>query len=200
MAMRLFRLLPIFGLVLVLGFIAPARAADDPGSFIDEAGNSVLRLAREQNLSQAEFKQRLRTIALRDFDVPRIAQFVLGRYWRTLNPGDRQQFVEAFENYMVQVYATRFRQYGGAQFKVTGQQVQGNNAMVMTEIAQSSGQPPAKVIWQVTKGPDGYKITDVEIEGISQAVTYRQEFSSVIAQNNGQVSALTAQLRQKASG
>jgi phospholipid transport system substrate-binding protein len=198
--MRLFRLLPIVGLVMSFAFIAPARAADDAASFIAEAGNSVLALARQQNLSQAEFKERLRAISVKDFDVPRIAQFVLGRYWRTISPTERQQFVDAFEGYMVQVYATRFRQYGGAQFKVIGQQVQGNTAIVTTEIAQSGGQPPAKVIWQVSKHPEGFKITDVAIEGISQAVTYRQEFSSVIEQHNGQVSALTEQLRQKANG
>jgi phospholipid transport system substrate-binding protein len=198
--MRLFRLVPVLSLVMLLAFLAPARAADTPAGFIDQAAGSVLTLAREQNLSPQEFKQRLRAIALKDFDVPRIAQFVLGRYWRTIGPAERQQFVDAFEGYMVQVYATRFRQYSGAQFKVTGQQVQGNAAMVTTEIAQASGQPPAKVIWQVNKGAEGYKITDVTIEGISQAVTYRQEFSSVIERHNGQVSALTQQLRQKAAG
>jgi phospholipid transport system substrate-binding protein len=48
--------------------------------------------------------------------------------------------------------------------------------------------------------PNGYKITDVVIEGISQAITYREEFSSVIAQHGKQVSALTQQLREKAKG
>jgi phospholipid transport system substrate-binding protein len=65
-------------------------------------------------------------------------------------------------------------------------------------LEQSNGQPPAKVMWQVAKQPNGYKITDVSIEGISQAVTYRQEFSSVIDQHGGQVSALTQELLQKA--
>jgi phospholipid transport system substrate-binding protein len=198
--MRALRLLPLLGLVIVVAFLAPARAADDAAGFIAQTGNSVLQLARDQSLSPAQFKQRLRTIALQDFDAPRIAQFVLGRYWRSANDTERQQFVQAFEDYMVQVYATRFRQYSGAQFKVTGQHADGNTAMVTTEIERPNGEPPAKVIWQVNKGADGYKITDVTIEGISQAVTYRQEFSAVIQQHDGQVSALTEQLRQKANG
>jgi phospholipid transport system substrate-binding protein len=178
----------------------PALAANDAAGFIAQTGDSVLRLARDQSLPQHEFKARLHAIADQDFDTPRIAQFVLGRYWRTASPTERQQFVQAFEDYMVQVYATRFRQYGGASFKVVGQRQQGNTSMVTTEIAQSGGQPPAKVVWQVAKTPDGYRITDVDIEGISQAITYRQEFGSVIEQNGGQVSALTQQLRQKANG
>ena len=197
--MRLLRLLPALGLMLAL-VTPPAEAADDAGSFISATASSVLSLARDKNVSQEEFKQRLRTIADHDFDTPRIAQFVLGRYWRSANDAERQQFVQAFESYMVQVYATRFRQYSGAEFKVTGQRQEGNSTMVTTEIDRPNGEAPAKVIWQLAKAGDGFKITDVSIEGISQAVTYRQEFSSVIEQHNGQISALTEQLLQKANG
>jgi len=172
----------------LLGLASPAFAEDDAASFIAQTGHAVLGLARDQNLSDQQLKEQLRTIADQDFDSPRIAQFVLGRYWRSANEAEREQFVKAFEEYMVQVYATRFRQYSE----------DGQSAVVSTEIEQANGQPPAKVIWQVVKQPNGYKITDVSIEGISQAVTYRQEFSSVIEQHSGQVSALTQELLQKA--
>jgi len=199
--MRFPRLLLGLGLVLATALALPVRpvvAANDASGFIAEAGDSVLKLARDKSLSQEQFKQRLRVIAEQDFDTPRIAQFVLGRYWRSASEPDRQQFLQAFQAYMVQVYATRFRQYSGAQFKVLGERQDGNTIMVTTEIA--SGDKPAKVIWQVAKTPGGFKITDVSIEGISQALTYRQEFGTVIEQHDGRVSALTEQLRQKANG
>ena len=188
------------GMVALATPAGRALAADDAASFVGQAADSVLALARDKGLSQHKFKEGLRTIAEQDFDVPRIARFALGQYWRSASDTDRQQFVAAFEDYMVQVYATRFRQYSGASFKVMGQRAQGDTTMVTTEIAQASGQPPAKVIWQIARQPNGYKITDVVIEGISQAVTYREEFSSVIEQHGGQISALTQQLREKAKG
>ena len=188
------------GMVALATPAGRALAADEAASFVGQAADSVLALARDKGLSQHKFKEGLRTIAEQDFDVPRIARFALGQYWRSASDTDRQQFVAAFEDYMVQVYATRFRQYSGASFKVMGQRAQGDTTMVTTEIAQASGQPPAKVIWQIARQPNGYKITDVVIEGISQAVTYREEFSSVIEQHGGQISALTQQLREKAKG
>jgi phospholipid transport system substrate-binding protein len=203
MRLHRFFFLAAAALVGILVLATPpgrALAADDAASFVGKAADSVLALARDESLSQDESKRRLRTIAEQDFDVPRIARFAVGQYWRTASDTDRQQFVEAFEDYMVQVYATHFRQYSGAYFKVVGQRQQGDTTMVTTEIAQASGQPPAKVIWQVARQPNGYKITDVAIEGISQAITYREEFSSVLAQHGGQVSALTQQLREKAKG
>jgi phospholipid transport system substrate-binding protein len=198
---RLFLVAAVLAGTLTLATPAErAFAADDDASFVANAADSVLALARDKGLSQDEFKQRLRTIAEQDFDVPRIARFALGQYWRTASDTERQQFVDAFKGYLVQVYATRFHQYSGANFKVVDQRQQGDTTLVTTEIAQASGQPPAKVIWQVARQANGYKITDVVIEGISQAVTYREEFSSVIGQHGGQVSALTQQLREKAKG
>ena len=196
--MRIPRHLAGFAVIALLGLASPALAADDAASFIAQTGDAVLSLARDRNLSDEQLKERLRTITAQDFDSPGIAQFVLGRHWRSASDAEREQFVKAFEEYMVQVYATRFRQFSGAVLKVVGQRQDGQSAVVSTEIEQASGQPPAKVIWQVAKQPNGFKITDVSIEGISQAVTYRQEFSSVIEQHGGQVSALTQELLQKA--
>lgn len=196
--MRIRSFLLVAGFAGLLMQAAPALAAESAASFIAQAGNSVLSLARDHSLSEAELKQRLGAIADKDFDAPRIAKFVLGRYWRTASEAERQQFIQAFENYMVQVYASRFRQYSGAQFKVTGERQDGQTSMVTTDIARPNGQP-AHVIWQVVQTPSGYKITDVSIEGVSQAVTYRQEFASVIERGGGQVSALINQLRQRAS-
>jgi len=196
--MRIRSFLLVAGVAGLLLQAAPVLAAESAADFIAQAGNSVLTLARDRSLSEAELKQRLGAIAEKDFDAPRIAKFVLGRYWRTASEAERQQFIQAFENYMVQVYASRFRQYGGAQFKVTGERQDGQTSMVTTDIAQPNGQP-AHVMWEVVQTPSGYKIIDVSIEGISQAVTYRQEFSSVIEQNGGRIAALTQQLRQKAN-
>jgi phospholipid transport system substrate-binding protein len=198
-----------FPFLIVVGFAAlvattlsarPVDAADDAASFIAQAADTVLALARDRGLSQEQFTQRLRAIAEQDFDAPRIAKFVLGRYWRTASEADRQQFIQAFKDYMVQVYASRFRDYSGANFKVIGQRQEGDTSLVTTQIERSNGAPPATVVWQVVKRPEGYKITDVIIEGVSQALTYRDEFDTVIAEHDGRISALTQQLRQKANG
>lgn len=197
------RLALALGIAALLLAVAPVRgvraAPENAAAFIAEAGNAVMALLNDPKVTPAEFKQRLHVIAEQDFDVPRIARFVLGRYWRTASESDRQQFVLAFKDYMIGVYAQRFGDYRGQTFKVAGQRQDGDIAMVTTLISRPGGKP-ARVIWQVTKAGGAYKITDVSIEGVSQALTYRDEFNSVIGQNGGQVSALTQQLRQKASG
>ena len=57
---------------------------------------------------------------LRDFDVPGIARFVLGPYWRVASEPEKQEFRRLFEDYIVRVYSERFAQYRGEALRVTG--------------------------------------------------------------------------------
>src|SRR6185312_7473446 len=85
------RIVFVLGLaVLLAGAGHRVLAAGDAGAFINEAGNSVLKLLNDPKVSQAQFTQQLHKIADDDFDVPRIARFVTGRYWRDANDSGRQ--------------------------------------------------------------------------------------------------------------
>src|SRR5690348_16657517 len=103
------------GLAALLLAAAPVRgvraAPETAATFINDAGNAVMAHLNDPKVTQAQFKERLHALAVQDFDVPRIARFVLGRYWRTASDAERQQFVQAFQDYMVQVYAQRFGDY-----------------------------------------------------------------------------------------
>jgi phospholipid transport system substrate-binding protein len=178
----------------------PARAAGDAAAFMKDVGDRVLRLLNDQQTPETQRRAEFDKLAIQAFDVPRIAQFVLGRYWTTASDQERQQFVQTFQTYMVSVYWSRFHDYAGVDFKVTGERPSGNQVDVTTEVGRSSGQPPAKVDWTIAQDGGSFKIRDASLEGVSQALTYRQEFSSVIERNGGRVSALIDQLRQKANG
>src|SRR5690348_14393988 len=185
------RLIACLGLVMLLAAAPLGRtlAANDAAGFIADMGDRTLKLLQQKQQPEAQRKQQFQTLANQAFDVPKIAQFVLGRYWRSASEEDRQQFVKAFSDYMVGVYWQRFGDYSGESFKVVGQRNEGSDtSVVSTQVVRAGGQPPAKVDWQVAKTGDSYKIRDVSIEGVSQALTYRQEFSSIIEKNNGKVS------------
>ena len=195
-------LLPIFLLVAVT---PPPRsvaaAAGDPGAFMSEVSSQVLQLLADKQHPDADREQQFAKLITADFDVPRVARFVLGQNWRTASDDERQQFTQAFQTYMIQVYWSRFTQYNGQNITVTGQRAQSDTlTVVSTQIIQPSGQPPVRVDWTVSKAGDGYKIIDVSIEGVSQVLTYRQEFGSILAQNDGHVSALIAEINKKIKG
>ena len=177
---------------------APARAADDSAGFIADLGQRTIKVLASK-LSEREREAQFRVIFDEGFDVPAISRFVLGQYWRTATEAQRQDFVALFEAYVVHAYAVRFNEYAGQQLQVIAARPEGDaSSLVQSRIAQPNGAPPLKVDWRVGKTEKGYKINDVVVEGVSMAVTQRQEFASVIQRNGGQIDALLKLLREKA--
>lgn len=184
--------------LLVLGVVCAAAprlaAAQDARAFIGTLGQQAIQVLGP-SVPPAQRLARFRQLFHNDFDIPAIGRFVLGRYWRAASPQEQQEFLGLFQEYVVRAYSTRLGAYGGEPFQVTGVHAQGGDTVVTSQIVRQGG-PPIEVDWHLSAEPGGYKIIDVDIGGVSMAVTQRDEFSSVI-QRYGGVAGLLAQLRQK---
>ncbi len=169
-----------------------------PDAFMANLGDQVIQLIGNRQAPAAERKQKFAALMNQSFDVDGIARFVLGRYWRTASDGERQQFEQVFDKYMIDVYWGHFNQYTGQRFVVTKKTPEGaDTTLVTSQIIQPGAQKPVDVVWRVVDHGGKYQISDVSIEGVSELVTYRQEFASAISQNGGSVTSLINQLRQK---
>ncbi len=190
-------------LLFVLAPLAPARAADaDPSAFMQGLGTHVLAIINDRQHPEAARKDEFLKLVEQSFDVPKIAQFVLGRNWRSATDDEKTRFIAAFETYMIQVYWSRFTSYNGETFAIKGQKDEGNGTiLVTTEVVRTkAGLPPVSVTWSLVKQGDSFKIRDASLEGISQALTYRDEFAAIIERSGGGVSALTKQLNDRTKG
>ena len=198
---RLLRvLILVVGVCLAAGGVGRA-AGTDPAGFINALVDQALKALDNKQLTNEDRARQFRELLDHDFDMTRIARFVLGRYWNEASEQDRQQFQKLFEAYVVRGYAQRFSDYSGEKVKITGSRPEGETStVVQSQIIRTDGAPPAKVDWRVRKSDAGYKIVDVDVEGVSMVVTQREEFSSVI-QRSGGLAGLNKMLQEKlASG
>ncbi len=203
MRQRLFQL-PILSFLLLVTFAsvwALAAATSDASRFIDDRARTVLAMFSDRALSPEQREARLSDLVSKSFDVPTIARFVLGRHWVTTASTERDEFTKVFEHYMVHIYASRFSQYPDANVKMNGEREEASSrVLVRSQIQWRGSQQPAKVDWLVKKNENSYKILDVNIEGVSQLLTLRDEFSSVIQQHDGKVAGLIDHLKEKTKG
>src|SRR5919109_1226653 len=191
-------LAPIGAFVLLIGLFtafAEQATAQDARAFIATLGNEAIQVLGPR-VSQQQRIARFRQLFQRDFDVPGIGQFVLGRYWRTATPEEQQEFLRLFQEYIVQSYAAQLGEYGGEPFRVLGSRPSGNETVVTSEIDRPSGSR-ILVDWYVVERGGSPKISDVYVAGVSMKVTQRDQFASVIQRNGGRVDALLAMLRQR---
>ena len=189
-------LLLVAGLAIAVSAGPAVRAAESADALIRNLGKEAIDTLTVKSLDDREREMRFRSILQRAFDMQLIARSTLGHYWRIATPEQRKEYVKLFEDFVVQAYAARFKEYSGESFKV-GQTrpLNGRETLVNSQIVRPD-QAPVVVQWRVRDG-DGSRIVDVIVEGISMLVTHRDEFAAVIQQHGGKVEGLLSDLRRK---
>ena len=79
---------------------------------ITSLGNQALEVLGN-NVDPKLRVARFRQLFSEDFDVPGIARFVLGRYWRIATEPQQQEFVKLFADYIALAYSNRLAEYSG---------------------------------------------------------------------------------------
>jgi phospholipid transport system substrate-binding protein len=178
---------------------APASAQDaktDAAVFIGNFAQQGINDILASPIPNAEKQQRFRTMFKEYFDLPGIGRFVLARYWKAATPDEQQKFTTLFEDVIVYTWSRRFSEYNGQTLKVTGKQPDGDDGTLVKSsiVGKTSGN--FGVDWRIRKRPEGFKVLDVVVEGVSMAITYRQDYATVISQT-GSFAGLLAQMEKQ---
>jgi len=174
----------------------PQSASEFIGSLSD---TSFARLT-EAGLTDDQRAQRFRELFEESFAVQGIARFVMGRHWRGASAEQRTQFTDLFVQTVVGTWANRFRGFSGLDFEVTGEtevksgRADEKDAIVRTAYLDTDG--PVAITWRVANKGTIYKITDVQVEGVSMVTTYREEIATVIRRNGNTVDGLLTAMRK----
>ncbi len=170
------------------------------------AAQAVLRMVQEAmavvsdaSLSEDQRAEKIRHLMAQDIDIPPIARFVLGRYWRAATERQREAYVAAYSDYFLATYAAKIGGSGAAvdRIDVIKTQVHGAKDFLVHSVVARAGGEPLRLIWRLRQRDGRYRIIDMMVEGVSLVQTQRQEFVSFIRANGGSVDKLIAELRQR---
>ena len=173
-------------------------AESDPGSYVMEMTTNAINTLTDKSISQNEKESQFGKLFDKNFDVPSISRFVLGKYWKQASLDQKKNFIKAFRNYVVKTYSSRFNEYSGEKLKLVNYENEKNPKIFLVHtILEREDAPVIKVDWRIGKKKDRFVILDIIIEGISLAITQRSEFVSVIDQNEGSIDQLISLLKER---
>jgi phospholipid transport system substrate-binding protein len=173
-----------------------AKASDGPDEFIRSVGQNAIDSLTDKAITQDQREERFRKILNAKFEVKLLARFTLGRFWRRATEMQQKEYTSLFEDFIVKAYAARFADYKGENFVVGKiRNINERDNLVQSEVVLTDGRK-IPVDWRVRNGKE-LKIVDISVEGVSMAITQRDEFSSIINQNGGKIDGLLAALRKK---
>ena len=189
-----FKLLKVGTLIIALCGLLTGMASAAPNNeavcqqasdLIKDLGGRSIKTLTNSTDSLDKIENNFVVLLDEGFDIPSIARYVLPRYWKQSSAEQQQRFVTIFKSRLKKAYASRFREFRGVVFDVSGCRVEGDGGAVVTTSIQKPGGPVSKVDWKVY----GKKIYDVTVEGISMSTTLRSDYGAMVQSKGGNIDA-----------
>jgi phospholipid transport system substrate-binding protein len=177
----------VFALTLALTGATPLRADDSVGSepatpvgapaFVERLGQQAATIAAAKLEDATLQHEHLKALVREGFDLQLIGRFVLGTFWRQADDEQRAEFQDLFAEHLVNSYARQLHRYRAETFAVVDSRPVGTED-VLVETRVESAEGLLVTGWRVRGDAGRQRIVDVTVNGISLALTERQEFVS----------------------
>jgi ABC-type transporter MlaC component len=195
------RLTPRFFLVLIVAWLAtPAAAEDDINAsiraFVDKVNQESVSFFASG--SEAEARERCRALLAWAFDVPAMGKEALGRTWSKATEAERKEFLEAFEEDIISAYLRHMRAPGTA-LTFIGHRPPYEGHQLAASRRSVPGKDDQVWIWWIRPDGGSWRIDDLVLNGHSAVNTEAHEYATVLENNNGDMNALIAFMRKRAS-
>ena len=180
----------LFFLILSF-FLTNISLAISPKDFVQQTVDEAA-IALSQNISKELKIVKLKTIANKSVDIEGIGLYSIGKRRKELTDTQKEEYLEIFRKYFLKSFSSRLAQYSDPKIRVDSEKYLNKKyTMVSSVLVATDDKPEVKIDWRViTKDPENPLIIDVIIEGVSLAKVQKEEFNSIIQNNDGDINAL----------
>ena len=187
-----------FSTFLIIIFLNTSKAYSIEADIFVQSTVNRASEALSNKFSKKEKMVKLREIANETVDIKGIGFYTLGAYRKGISDDQIKQYENLFEQYFLKSFVSRLAEYSNPEIEVVSKKKLNKNYTMVSSILVSTEQrPEVKIDWRVyTKNVNNPLIRDLIIEGLSLARTQKEEFSSIIESNDGDINALFATLKE----
>ena len=169
----------------------------EPDIFVQSTVNRASKILSEE-ISKDQKIEQLKLIAQDTVDIRGIGFYTLGSARKNLDENQKKEYQELFNKYFLKSFSSRLAEYTNPEIEVTGKEKLNENYTIVNSLLKGTEKrPEVKIDWRIyTKNPDNPLIRDLIIEGLSLARTQKEEFSSILNSNNGDINILFKTLEE----
>ena len=191
------KILTIVSFLLIFFSNIASSYSIEPDVFVQSTVNRAAKTLGG-NLTKEERIEKLKIIASETVDINGIGYYTLGSHRKNINDEQISKYENLFEQYFLKSFSSRLAEYSNPEIEVVSKKkINENYTMVSSILVSTKKRPEVKIDWRVyTKESENPKIRDLIIEGLSLARTQKEEFSSIIESNDGDINALFSSLKK----
>ena len=187
-----------FFLILFLSFSFTNNSFSiEPNEFVQITVNEASK-ALSGNFTKEEKIEKLKIIAKKTVDIRGIGFYTLGSHRKNITDSQKKEYISLFEEYFLKTFSDRLAEYTDPKVKVVSyKKLNEKYTIVSSILIATEKRPEVKIDWRVyTKNPEKPLIRDLIIEGLSLARTQKEEFSSILNSNDGDIKVLFETLKE----
>tara|TARA_Y100000996_G_C22412803_1_gene597984 strand:- start:288 stop:878 length:591 start_codon:yes stop_codon:yes gene_type:complete len=185
------KILKLLIVILISSSLNSTSFAKDPSELINSIVNEASLILKSSDPVESKIIK-LNDIAERSVDINGIGMYALGKHKKTMSEDQKIKYKKLFKSYFLKSFSSRLVDYTDPKINVVSQKKINEKYTIVNSILEATSKTPEiKIDWRIyTKNPEKPLIRDLIVEGLSLARTQKEEFNSVIQNNNGDLNAL----------
>ncbi len=165
--------------------------AIEPDVFVKSTLNRATKVLSD-DITKDQKIDELKKIAIDTVDIERIGFYTLGPVRKTLTEEQKKNYSKLFNEYFLTSFSNRLVEYSDPEIEIYDKKILSEKFAIVNSLLKGNNErPEVKIDWRIyTKDPENPKILDLIIEWLSLARTQKEEFSSILNSNDGNIDAL----------
>lgn len=178
--------------IALLSLVMPAQASaqavevpqDDASKMISVLSETLIKTLNEQRVelenNPSKVKEFADTYVLPYVDAPRMARYIMGRYWRTTTEQQQAAFQKEFTTMLLRSYSQSLLKLNIASVVVRPQVEEKPGRVTVASVVTQADGNKTEVIYRayLNKETAAWMVYDVAVEGISMLLNYRTTYAS----------------------
>jgi len=200
--------LPVLLLLGLLLSATVARAQEmGPDQLVRATVDKVVAIIKGDKAIQAGDMKRILEVAESHasphFNFVRMTRLAMGANWKQASPAQQEELVRQFRSLLLRTYAVALKEYRNQTIDVRPLKVPAGSTDV--QVKTFVNQPGAQAIpidYDMERTPQGWKVYDVTVGGVSLVVNFRSSFDTEIRKTgvDGLLKSLVERNRSAAAG
>ncbi len=188
--------LALLAIFFIFNF-ASISSGNISSKFINIITSKATNILSSEETKENKIEQLIK-IGEESVDIDGIGFYTLGKHRKNLSENQKEEYKRIFREYFLKSFSNRLVEYTEAKIVVISEDIKNEKyTIVKSKLLATSSRPEVSIDWRVyTKDPVKPLVRDLIIEGLSLARTQREEFNSIISNNNGDINALLSSLKE----
>ncbi len=188
----------IFCLLLftfLLSQVAVAGVELEAEESLKTSVDKVITTLSDKELTMDQKKSKVIEITKTVFGFPLMAKLSLGKeHWSQFNPEQREEFTNLFIKLFQDFYVDKLDLFNDERIVFQPPVLENEKKVQIPTVLLSKGKEYS-MLYKMSKTKNGWRIYDIEIEGVSLIHTYRSQYNHIL--ESGEIEDLLTKMREK---